>query len=59
MKMTGLVTFDVHGELPASICMPLVPIHTHGEIRVVLTWGEFPHDVVLKVMYHSMRSQIC
>ena len=49
MSLMGVSKFDVHGDLPKSICMPLVPVHTLGEVRVVLTWGEFPHDLVLKV----------
>lgn len=49
MALRGVAKFDVHGNLPKSICMPLVPVHTLGEVRVVLTWGEFPHDLVLKV----------
>ena len=47
--LLGAITFDVHGDLPKSICTPLVPVHSNGEVRVVLTWGEFPHNVVLKV----------
>ena len=50
VELSGVAKFDVHGKLPKSICMPLVPAHTNGEIRIVLTWGEFPHDLVLKVM---------
>ena len=49
MELAGVAKFDVHGDLPKSICMPLVPVHTSGELRIVLTWGEFPHDLVLKV----------
>ena len=50
VELSGVAKFDVHGKLPKSICMPLVPTHKNGEIRIVLTWGEFPHDLVLKVI---------
>lgn len=49
LQLAGVATFDVHGDLPDSICMPLVPIHTSGEIRIVLSWGQFPTDMILKV----------
>jgi len=55
VPLSGKATFEVHGTMPKSICMPLVPVHTNGEIRVVLTWGEFPHNLVLKVSAPDIR----
>jgi hypothetical protein len=54
VQLTGVAMFDVHGDLPCSICMPLVPKHTDGEVRIVLTWGQFPDDIILKVIQHIM-----
>eukprot|EP00960_Hanusia_phi_P055315 762936-Hanusia_phi.AAC.2 len=45
----GSATFDVHGELSKNICIPLVPSLPDGQVRIVLTWAEFPHEVFLKV----------
>ncbi|EKX49032.1 hypothetical protein GUITHDRAFT_162222 [Guillardia theta CCMP2712] len=47
--LQGSATFDVHGDLSKSICVPLVPPLPDGQVRIVLTWAEYPHEVFLKV----------
>mmetsp|Transcript_42657 Transcript_42657/g.106755 ORF Transcript_42657/g.106755 Transcript_42657/m.106755 type:complete len:969 (+) Transcript_42657:207-3113(+) len=49
VERQGMAQFEVHGDLNKCICIAVGEPMTDGEVRVVLTWAEFPHSVVLCV----------